>query len=157
MKTLSFTLLSSFVLCLQVAISGQTLTTSDGTWSTSGNWSSGVPGSGSTATITHDMLLDTDLNIGTGGSYVINGGSITDPEGGDEYDITVSGNGNLEVNGNLTVGGSVSLSNNSVVNIKSCDTLRVRGDFNTTGNTNNSMLNIETCAVLIIEGDFEIG
>tara|TARA_R110002096_G_scaffold238027_3_gene429348 strand:+ start:39087 stop:40304 length:1218 start_codon:yes stop_codon:yes gene_type:complete len=148
MKSIFYTLLS--LIAINFNLNSQTTTINDGNWSTAGNWDNGVPGNGTTASITNNMNLNTNLSIGNGGNYTINGGSITDLVGGPQYSISINGSGIVVVDGNVTIEGNLSLSNNSSLTIKGCDTLRVRGDASF---VNNSIISIEACAVLIIEGD----
>lgn len=130
----------------------QTSTISDGNWNTSGNWSSGVPADGATATITHNMTLNKHLNINDG-SYTLNGGSIIDNSGGTAYNIDVRGNGYFEVAGKVIIEGNLEIRNFGEFVLKSGDTMLVKGN---TDFRNDSKITIESGAVLIIEGNLEM-
>jgi len=144
--TLSLIGLSSFI------AHAQTSTLSNGLWNSGANWSNGVPAAGTVADISKDMTLNTNLNIGNGGSYTVNNGSITDPVGGSKYNLSISGNGNMDISGNVTLEGDFTLQNNSSITIRGCDTLRIGGDVEF---KNNSSLEIESCAVMIVDGNVE--
>lgn len=150
MKSIFYTLLS--LIAINFNLVSQTSTINNGNWTTAGNWDNGVPGNGTTASITNDMNLNTNLSIGNGGNYTINGGSITDLAGGPQYSISINGSGIVVVDGNVTIEGNLSLSNNSILTIKGCDTLRVGGDASF---ANNSLISIDACAVLIVTGNVD--
>ncbi|MEX2379739.1 MAG: T9SS type A sorting domain-containing protein [Vicingaceae bacterium] len=130
----------------------QTGTTASGNWNTGSNWTSGVPGTGETANINHTLVLDTDLNLGNGGDYIINN-PVTDPVGGTEYDISIGGSGNLEANANITIGGGLFMRQSATLVIRSFDTLFVRGDVELFHQT---QMTIETDGVLFIEGNLDL-
>jgi hypothetical protein len=133
-------------------LSAQTSTTTSGNWNTGSNWTSGVPSNSETANVSNDMTLDTDLNIGTGGNYIITGSAI-DLSGGGNYDVRVDGSGNLDVGGPMVIGGNVDIRNDGNLIVRSYDTLIIRGNVEF---RNNSSVTIETDGVLIIEGDLEL-
>lgn len=135
---------------LPLALVSQTSTSSDGTWSTGANWSSGVPAKDETATITNDMDLDTDLEVDDG-NFNVNNGTITDDGGG--YNILVQGTGVLDVGGNVTINGDLTLKNFADLFIRSGDTLRIGGSVVI---ENHADWTIEAGGVLIIDGDLEM-
>ena len=60
---------------------GQTSSISNGNWSISGNWTSGVPDKDESVTITDNMDLDTDIEVDNGGVYQIINGTVNDNGG----------------------------------------------------------------------------
>jgi len=143
-----------FVLNFPLFLFGQTLTITDGLWSDPGIWTAGVPNTNSTAIITDNVFLDVNIDVGTGGAYAIDDGTITDIGGG--FNMQNRGSGLLDIGGNVRIGGDLIMRNNSQTFIRACDTVIIEGDVNTNDPTNNSSLTIESCAVLIVKGDFEM-
>lgn len=146
---LKVSLILFFTTLIGFSLSAQTSTSSSGNWNTGSNWTSGVPANNELATVNHNMTLDTDLLLRNGGDYVINN-PVSDPVGGTEYSLDIEGSGNVDVNANVSIGGNLNMTNNSVLTIRSNDTLFVRGnaEFRV-----NSTMTIETDGVLLIDGD----
>lgn len=126
----------------------QTSTTSNGNWNAGANWTAGAPASDEVATVTNDMTMNVDINIGNGGSVIVDGGTIDGSATANDLDI--SGTGYLEVDGNVTVGGNFDLANDGDFLVKACDTLRIKGNATF---RNNSSFSVDSCAVFYVEGD----
>lgn len=138
----------AFVLSAQ-----NTATINDGWWDLNSNWTNNVPGHNDKASISNAMILNTDLNLSGTTEYIIDNGSIEDPNGGSKYTIKVSNNATIDMGGNVTIEKDFKSSNNAIVTLRGCDTLRIGGDANF---SNNTILTIESCAVMIIEGDMKL-
>src|SRR4051812_44089277 len=97
MKSLSLIKFSVLVLLSlnSFFIYSQTTTTASGNWTTPGNWSAGVPGSGTNTTVNHSMTLNSTLTV-NGATYTFNA-SVSDPIGGTNYNITLSNTSMVDV------------------------------------------------------------
>lgn len=140
-------MLISFVL-ISTPLLSQTSSTSDGNWNVGANWTAGAPASNEVVTVTNNMTMNVDINIGNGGSVIVNGGTIDGSATTNDLDI--SGTGYIEVGGNVTIGGNFDLANDGDFLVKACDTLRIKGNATF---RNNSTFSVESCAVFYIEGD----
>lgn len=147
-------ILSITLIMLFPSLFSQTNSSSDGLWSTAGNWTAGVPNSTEVVNITHAMTLDLNILIDNGGDYTVTDpGSITDPSGGTSYDINVRGSGSFDIDGNVTIEGNLTVINNGSITVRSGDTLRVGGNLLF---KNSTSLTVEAGGVIIVDGDFSL-
>ena len=166
-----------FLFFLLFSISGfsqQTSTVFSGNWSDNSRWSSGMPNNNDDIYVHHNMVLNRNIQVGWNKELTIyETGSIIDPNGGQNYNLTANGS-NIEVRGPLVLGGMLNLGTsttflvdtNVIINgnfvanhacniiVRSYDTLIVG---NTSIGSSNVRFNIEEFGVMIINGDLDIG
>jgi hypothetical protein len=149
----AFLLLKSIIFGLiflsSLSVFCQTNSIASGSWNTPSIWSTGiVPGNGTNTNVNHPLTLD--INLSPSATYTINA-PVTDPDGGSNYNLNVSGI--LDIHANMKAGGNLQVSGNVIV--RSGDTLTIgyqgstaSSDINAGGN-----LTIEAGGVLIVNGD----
>ncbi|MFN3405687.1 MAG: beta strand repeat-containing protein [Cytophagaceae bacterium] len=137
-------------------VQSQTTTVSGAsTWTNSNSWSSGVPASGSTATVNHSIQLNTNLSIT--GNYTFNA-PVTDASGNPRYSITLSDFGMLTVNANSSIEGTITTQQSSSLIISAGTTFVVgaSGSTSTSNFRNASNITVEEGATLIFNGNLSI-
>lgn len=123
-----------------------------GNWNETAVWSTGiVPTATSTTNANHPLILDTNISIGSGGTYTMNN-YVTDLSGGSAYTLTMTG-GTLEVvSDTTTFEGAASFTNCTVI-VRSGAALVI----GTMTKGNKTDITVEAGGYLIVNGDLNNG
>lgn len=154
MVCLCIVMSSSFdSLAQKICVRGSTytVTTREGVWSASSNWTDGTPSASMVAYVRHAMTIDRDIYV-KGGKYALSAG-ISDRPGGAAFGLTVekqgAEEGMFEVSANAVFEGRCKVQQGGKLIVKSGATLEVGpSEF-----SNNSSVLVEKGATLMINGD----
>lgn len=155
------TVAAAWLILLVAVVSAQTNSQQAGDWSDDCTWDpvpcaggSDVPGSNDDVNVNHDITLDQNLTIGKG-NWVFNN-PVDDPNGGGNFTLTTSGTGSddaeLDINANTRFRGAMSIGSNTLLTVRSGDTLTVGGGSSF---ANGSTVVIEAGGVIKVKGNFQ--